>query len=613
MDAKQHSRAIELLSPAKNAETAIEAIKHGADAVYIGAAKFGARSSAGNGIDDIARVVDFAHPFGAKVYATVNTIIYDNELKAAERLISQLYKAGVDALIVQDMGILRLDIPPIQLHASTQCDTRTTEKAQFLDKVGFSQIVLARELSVGEIRNICNSVEARIECFVHGALCVSYSGRCHASCSLKGRSANRGECAQICRLPYDVWDENRKILQNKHILSLKDFNQSNRLEELLDAGVSSLKIEGRLKDIPYVKNITAFYSNRINEICKKYPDKYQRSSNGNVELKFEPNPKKSFNRGFTHYFFDNRQPESPMASLLTPKSLGEKIGKVAAIANKGFAISGSKHLSNGDGLVFFDQNSNLCGFRANKVEGNTVYPLENVRIARNTLLYRNFDKAFTDILTKDSATRSIEINVEMRPAKSGIATTISDAAGCSITLCSDFEQIEAKSNQLDARKRIFSKLGDTPYRLGNFDIDGTENLFIPASTLTEIRRQAIAKFSEAKKINYRFEYRKPEDSSAKYISDKLDYADNVANHMARKFYESHGVNAIEPAMETSATASSTNPILMTTRYCLRRELGCCLKGTNANKIGRNITIESGNIRMAVEVHSKNCQMVLRKC
>ncbi|MDE7381047.1 MAG: U32 family peptidase, partial [Muribaculaceae bacterium] len=394
------SRKIELLSPAANAQTAIEAILHGADAVYIGGPSHGARKNAANSLDEIRRIVDFAHIFRAKVYVTVNTIIYPHELKNVERMIQDLYKIGVDALIVQDMGILRMDIPPIALHASTQCDNRTPEKARFLESVGFSQIVLARELTIPEIRDICESVTIPVETFVHGALCVSYSGRCHASFSCTGRSANRGECAQICRLPYDLTDSsNRLIKKGKHLLSLKDFNASHKVEQLLEAGVSSFKIEGRLKEVDYVKNITAEYNRILNRVIEKHPDLYQRSSIGRSIVSFEPQTDKSFNRGFTTYFLDSRHPQN-ISQPATPKSMGE-------------IISDIHQLHNGDGISFFDSDGNYSGVMVNGIRGNEIKGNKPFKLPKGSKIHRTFDIEWQKKLSQPSAARHISLNLKL--------------------------------------------------------------------------------------------------------------------------------------------------------------------------------------------------------
>lgn len=405
---------LELLAPAKNAAIAIEAIKHGADAVYMGANRYGARAMAGNSIEDISDVVEFAHKFNVKVYITINTILYDKELSEVEKLIQQLYRIGVDALIIQDMSILRLDLPPIALHASTQCDIRTPEKALFLEKCGLSQLVLARELTLDEIKNIKNVTSVALEAFVHGALCVSYSGRCGLSYACMKRSANRGECAQMCRLPYHIEDETGNIIADeKHYLSLKDLNQSDNLEAMINAGICSFKIEGRLKDIDYVKNTVAYYRNRLDTIIEKYSDRYERSSVGYSSIKFTPQLDKVFNRSFCSYFLTNRKPQNgtKIASILTPKSMGEYIGKLNSI-NKGniLHIDTNKTLVNGDGLSYFDENT-YTGFRINRVDGANIIISNKVKIAKGTKLYRTFDKQFTDELNNSTAVRLSLIHI----------------------------------------------------------------------------------------------------------------------------------------------------------------------------------------------------------
>lgn len=603
---------IELLSPAKNADIAIAAIQHGADAVYIGPDRFGARSSAGNTVADIARAVDYAHRFNARVYATVNTILFDNELKDAERLIRDLYAINVDALIVQDMGILRLDIPPIALHASTQCDTRTAEKARFLESVGFSQIVLARELTMEEISGIRKATTVPLECFVHGALCVSYSGRCHASCALRGRSANRGECAQLCRLPYDLIDGNGNTLfHQKHLLSLRDFNQADRLEQLLGAGASSLKIEGRLKDAAYVKNVTAYYSQRLNEICSMHPELYRRRANGNCQYDFVPDATKSFNRGFTHYFFDLRKEPGKLSSPDTPKSIGEPLGKVKAVHGNAIVVDTQKTIANGDGLIYFD-NGNLVGFRANSVYGgHSVTPFERIHIAKGTPIRRNFDKQFTDALDSEkSATRVIDVDIRCWQVAGGIATEIADDRGNRAVVRHEVETVAAQTDQTNARQKVFSKLGSTVYRLRHLDNGDTNMIFIPASVLTAIRRDAVDALDRAIRLSHHYDHRRQEQAES-YITDRLTYADNVSNRLARKFYEEHGVKEIAPAMETTGGAQ-VGDVLMTTRFCLRREYGHCLRTPEGKKWDKNLSLVSGNIAMTLDFDCANCEMLLRK-
>ena len=600
-------QSVELLAPARDLATAMAAIAHGADAVYMGAMRFGARRSAGNSVDDIRRAVEYAHKYSAKVYATVNTIVYDDELDDVEKLIGELYHAGVDALIVQDMGILRMDIPPIQLHASTQCDIRTVDKAKFLENAGFSQLVLARELTVEEIRTIRAAVDVPLEYFVHGALCVSYSGRCHASCALTGRSANRGECAQICRLPYDLSDERGVVERGKHLLSLKDNNQSDRLEALLDAGVTSFKIEGRLKDVAYVKNVTAYYSERLNDICRRNPQRYCRSSSGRCRYTFEPDPAKSFNRGFTHYFSVGRTPEGELAAPISPKSIGERVGTVVSSKGRTVAVRSDKSFANGDGFVYFDAQE-LKGFRANRIDGNRIETLNKLTIATGTPLYRNYDKAFADALLHDSSERLIDVNITLTATPCGVRIDMEDErSGVSILQETPLEP--SKVDQSERQRSLFAKLGGTPYRLARFDNATTGGIFLPASLLNQMRRSVVEAFDRQKRITYSYDYRRQEDRKAAYPSTCLTFADNVSNRLSQAFYRDHGVTTIEPSMETSMPQKGA--VVMTTRYCIRRQLGACLKTPGRNRLGQHLTLTSGNVRLAVEFDCRRCEMILR--
>lgn len=611
---KQHIRDIELLAPARDAQVAIEAIKHGADAVYMGPSSFGARAMAGNSVEDIASVCDFAHNFRARVYATVNTIVYDDELIKVEKLINQLYQAGVDALIVQDMGVLRLDLPPIALHASTQCDIRTPEKALFLQELGFSQLVLARELSLKEIAAIHSTVKTPLESFVHGALCVSYSGRCGLSQAIKGRSANRGQCAQMCRLPYDLEDEKgNKIIAGKHLLSLRDLNQTGRVAQMLEAGVSSFKIEGRLKDASYVKNVVGHYRLLIDNIINSAPDKYRRQSCGDISLGFTPDVQRSFNRSFTHYFIDGRKVDDRMASLDTPKSLGQPLGKVIASRGKSLRIATQHALVNGDGLSYFNGEGQFCGVRVNVVSGNTLMLREPVDIAPGTTLYRTADKAFDDTLLHNSAQRYINVDARLWYASGSLVLSLTDDRGLCATHSVPVESLDDARTPQDAKQRdVLAKLGDTIYRLRDCTTIGEK--FIPMSLLAQLRRETVALLDRNNSIAYCRDLRKRENLGAAVPTTSLTHADNVANHLAAEVYHNHGVKSFEPAIETptleteGCTAPNPSPILMHTRYCLRRELGACRMDKNARQLPQRLFLVTGDTRLAVDCDCARCEM-----
>jgi putative protease len=566
------SRKIELLSPAKDLQCGIEAINHGADAVYIGAPKFGARAAVGNSLEDIGILCRYAHLYGVRIYVTLNTILKDEELDEVEQMIWELWRVGVDALIIQDMGIMKLHLPPIPLHASTQMDNRTSEKVQFLEKVGFKQVVLARELSLNEIRQISEHTTVPLEVFVHGALCVSYSGQCYLSAALSGRSANRGECAQYCRLPYTMVDSTGKeIVSEKHLLSLKDMNRSEHLEALLDAGVSSLKIEGRLKDITYVKNVTAFYRKKLDEIFTRRKE-YIRSSLGKSVFTFEPVVEKSFNRGFTSFFLNGRT--SNITAFDTPKSLGELVGSVKEIKGNSFTISGLKQLNNGDGLVFFNKQGVLEGFRVNRVDANRVYPLDMPSILPKTPLYRNFDHAFEKLLAKPSAERKLGVQIQFLDNAFGFTLCMEDETGARVMITKSFAKELARSEQRDNICKQLSKLGNTPFEVTKVDVLLEDNWFIPSSLLAEMRREAVEKLVANRNIRYNREIAKSLHLQEKphFPQTQLTYLGNVANQKAQAFYKEHGITNIDSAFEI-------NPLkgvpLMFTKHCLRYSMGWC--------------------------------------
>lgn len=614
MTQTKHPVTIELLAPAKDAATAIAAIDHGADAVYIGAPSHGARSAAAVSVDDIGRVAEYAHRFGARVYVTVNTIVLDNETKAVERMVGELYRAGADALIVQDMGLLRMQLPPIALHASTQCDIHSADKARFLADAGFSQLVVARELSIEQMAEIHRAVpDTPLEAFVHGALCVSYSGDCQAGYVLQGRSANRGECPQICRLPFDLVDgRGETVVRGKHLLSLRDLNRSASLGEMLDAGITSFKIEGRLKDTSYVKNVTAAYSRILDDLIAKNPGRWQRRSYGRPELKFTPSLDNSFNRGFTSYFTHGRPADNAlrMASIDTPKWCGKPVGKVLSAKGNRLKARLTAELSNGDGLGYFDRQQRFCGFRANRVEGDTIVLTAPLQIAPGTTLYRNRDKRLTDIMEGETATRRISVTMTLWSLPDGRpALKLDDERGCSVTAVSDTTFSEhARTPQSARRAATLSKTGDTIYRVTAID-DRCDDLFIPATMLAELRRAAISCLDHAWETVYRYDYRREEKAEARPHADRLTYHDNVANSLARKFYTDHGADIAESAIESRPALDRNKEMrVMTTRYCLRRELGACLRTPEGGRLTGPLELVSGDRRLRVTFDCANCRM-----
>ena len=566
------SRPIERLSPAKDLNCGMEAINHGADAVYIGAPKFGARAAAGNSLEDIRELCDYAHLYGARIYVTLNTILKEEELEEAERMIWDLWHAGTDALIVQDMGITRLNLPPIPLHASTQTDNRTPEKVRFLQAAGFTQVVLARELSLNEIRRIAEATTVPLEVFVHGALCVSYSGQCYLSAALSGRSANRGECAQYCRLPYTMVDATgAEIVTHKHLLSLKDMNRSDQLEALLDAGVSSLKIEGRLKDVDYVKNITAYYRKKLDAVLSRRPE-YRRASAGRSTYTFEPVAEKSFNRGFTPFLLEGRTAD--ITAFNTPKSLGEPVGTVKEIKGNSFTVAGLKQLNNGDGLVFFNRKGELEGFRVNRVEANRVFPLDMPQLAPKTPLYRNFDQVFDKLLAKPSAERRLSVKIEFLDNPFGFTLCMEDETGARIMLAEPFAKELARREQQDNIRTQLSKLGNTPFEASEVVVGLSENWFVPSSLLADMRRRGVEKLLEVRRARYPRETVKRVRPSEPipFPERSLTYLGNVANGKARSFYQDHGVEQVDPAFELSPRKDVP---LMFTKHCLRYSMGWC--------------------------------------
>ncbi len=564
-------RKIELLAPARNVETAIAAIDSGADAVYIGASQFGARQAAGNTVEDIASLVDYAHIFGVKVYVTLNTILTDEEIKPAEWLITELYNVGVDALIVQDFAITKMNIPPIELHCSTQMDNCTVEKVRFLAQTGFPRVVLARELTLQQIAEIHDAVpDTELEVFVHGALCVSYSGRCYASQHCFGRSANRGACAQFCRLPFTLVDADGNVIKrDKHLLSLKDMNRSAMLEEMLDAGVTSLKIEGRLKDASYVKNITAYYRRCLDDIFARRTC-YTRASYGAVAPHFTPSPAKSFNRGFTNYFLDGKRDD--ITSFDTPKSIGEYVGRVKFVSRGFFTITGGS-FNNGDGACFIAPDGKLQGFHINKAEGNRVFPQNMPALQPGTILYRNYDCEFERTLSRPLPPRRLSIALAFAATPGGFSLTATTESGITCTVDAALEKEEARASQQENINTQLKKWGNTPFEASSITVGYSENWFVPSSLLSDMRRRLCDTLVATLRSNH---LREPMQSIAKapFVSKTIDYTGNVSNSLARAFYTERGVQSVAPAYELQPSEGSP---IMYCKHCIKYSMGWCTK------------------------------------
>ena len=609
-------RPLELLAPARDRETAVAAIDCGADAVYIGGPHHGARAAASNSIEDIRFVCQYAHRFRAKVYVTLNTLIYDNEIDDVRRAVADLHAAGVDALIVQDLGLLRMDLPPIPLHASTQCDTRTPGRARFLEQLGMDCIVLPREMSLDEIRSVADAVSVRLEGFVHGALCVCYSGDCRASLLNGGRSANRGECAQICRLPYNLTDASgRVIVANRHLLSLKDLNRLDRLADMADAGISSFKIEGRLKSHLYVMNTVLAYSRALDAVCAANPDKYCRASVGRVNADFEPDVNLSFNRGFTPYYIDGRQSIRPasLSQPLTPKWAGAPVGRVKAVRGRQLTVDSKAVFQPGDGLSYFDADGRFCGFRVNTVNGNVLGLSAPVAIKPGTHIFRNYNKAFEDRLNASRTERRIPVSMTLRSIPGGIALAMSCARGCRVESTVQCNLDAARTPQLQARRNALSKLGDTVYILDNYT-DDLGDVFVPASVLSALRRRTVAMLDHAAEATRIPARRSPEQADAVWPEgDSLSFHSNVSNRLASQLYRDHGVKSIEAALEVAPPSPEQETRVMSSRFCLRRELRACLRTPSGSKLPRELYLDQadGRIRrMRIDCDCANCIMHL---
>lgn len=647
-------KKIELLSPAKNLEVGIAAINHGADAVYIGGPSFGAREKVGNSIEDIEALCKHAALFDAKVYVTMNTLLYDSELEDARKLAYDCWNAGVDALIVQDMALLNMDMPPIALHASTQCHNIEAEKVKFLEDVGFSQVVLARELSIEQIKDIRSKTTVPLEYFIHGALCVSYSGQCYLSHVIGGRSANRGACAQPCRLSWNLENaEGKRLISNRHLLSLRDLNNSKNIEELIDAGITSFKIEGRLKDIDYVKNVTAYYRNRIDEIIAKRDD-ICRSSRGESNPTFYPAPDKSFSRGFTDYFIHGRQ--KYIDSPYSPKSMGEYLGTIEKVKNKSITIRTGKELHNGDGLCFLDRENNLLGFNVNAVAENKTRSLtqtitSNTDISMATRfkiegskIFRNHDNVWEKELEKSNGNRKQKISLRFSDTEDGFALSAklynTDSEYITTNISIEKEVAINTEKALDNIKSKLSQWGDTEFAVEEIDVlfgqQTTDNgqgclslskadigtstssvteesqtaYFIRASVLGEMKKDLVEKlklYLIEKHRNERETFVRPE-TNAIFPKDNLSYLGNVINAKSREFYEMHGVENIEDGLEK--LRSNDELVVMTTKHCIRYANNICSKEIGKPATSLYLVNDKGRFRL--DFDCRNCCMKVIK-
>jgi len=611
---------LELLSPAKNYEQGREAVNHGADAVYIGAANFGARVGAANSIAEVEQLTRYAHLYHAKVFATVNTLLFDSEVEEAVRLMHQLYDIGVDAVIMQDLGLLECDLPPIELHASTQTHNASLERIQFMERVGFKRVILARETSLEQMREIRRNTTVDLEAFVQGALCVSYSGQCYMSQFLNGRSGNRGCCSQPCRSAYDLYNQKGTLLRKgQHLLSLRDFSAADHLQEMIDAGITSFKIEGRLKDMGYVKNVTAYYRRLLDNIMAQRTDCHPASS-GRTELFFVPDLEKTFNRSFTDYFLQERK---PMANMSTQKSLGKQLGPVIHIERNSITIKSHEPLTAGDGLCFFNPQGELEGFLVNHVSGNTFQPNRMpAGLAVGTMLWRNNDQAFEKQLLGRTSSRKVDIAVELSDTPDGLQLQLTDSDGCkaSTSIVCYKETAQNPQRALEQTNKQLAKLGDTIFQASVVENRCAKPYFLPSATLNDLRRKSVAALEETR-LNRHLAQRGHSAPLANrlanttpYFETKVDYRANILNHYAEEFYRRHGVQQLEYGLEK--THDYEGKVLMTTKYCLRFELGCCLQGKNSKPAklpiasGDQLFLHNNKRWFRIHFDCLNCQMLI---
>ncbi len=603
-------KKVEILAPAKNLLQGMLAINSGADAVYIGSPAYGARSNATNSLEDIAELVKYAHLFKAQVFVVINTILYDNELEDCQQLIHKLYKIGVDALIVQDMAIFEMDLPPIVLHASTQANNRDPKQVKFLKEAGMERVVLARELNLSQIKEIYEEADVELEFFVSGALCVSFSGNCYMSIAGGERSANRGSCAQNCRLPYNLTDgTGATLIANSHLLSIKDLDLSEQLPELIEAGITSFKIEGRLKDLVYVKNNVSFLRQKLDTFLET-SDTYQKASSGRITINFDPKMDRSFNRGYTDYFVNQRKEK--IGSWESPKSKGQYIGKVTKFTDKGYFIENADQLNNGDGLFFINENNEADGLQINVVLNDLVIPNNYKSIPEGTEIYRNSDAAFNKLVEReDSTIRKIGIKMTLSETPTGFELTVIDEDGHQSI--SSFEQEKEASTKgeivLADIKKNLSKTGNTPFVVDEVTVEFSNNWFLPSSKVNELRREVLENLIDIRIKEYHREEKAIVKTDHPFPVKELDFTFNVSNRLARAFYKRHGVTEIEKAFELQWDPGKSR--VMTTKYCVKYELGKCPKfqrDTMGEKLIEPLTLQNGENEYKLKFNCKPCEM-----
>lgn len=604
-------KKIEILAPAKNLYQGMAAINAGADAVYIGAHMFGARTNATNSVEDIAELVKYAHLFKAKVLVTVNTILYDNELEPCRKLIWELYQIGVDAIIIQDMGLLEMDLPPIAIHASTQANNRDAAHVKFLADAGIKRVVLARELNLDQIREIHEATDVELEFFVTGALCVSFSGNCYMSVANGERSANRGSCAQNCRLPYQLIDgKGETLIENSHLLSIKDLDLSDELPNLIKAGICSFKIEGRLKDIVYVKNNTSYLRKRLDSFLEKNADLYEKASSGRTFYNYEPELGRSFNRGYTDYFVNQRH--AKIGSWESPKSKGQYIGKLIDIKANGYQIENYELLNNGDGLYFINEEGIADGAQVNIIVNDIVVPNNLKPLPIGTEIYRNLDAEFNRMVeNENSAVRKIGVKMRFMDTENGFSLHVMDEDGHTHTVHLDTAKEPAKNTDglLENIRQNLAKTGNTPFIADEVEVAFTQHWFLPNSKVNEIRRIALTELAEIRVQEYQREGQPIVKTDHPYPVKELDFTYNVSNKLARAFYKRHGVTEIEKAFELQWDPGKSR--VMVTKYCVKYELGKCprfQRATMGEKIAEPLTLKHGEVEYKLKFNCKPCEM-----